>query len=90
MPHGLSGIVIARNVIFEGKAVIYQHVTIAESDKEKRTYIGQGVEIGTGAVVLNNACIGKYAKIGANAVVTHDVPDYTTVVGIPATIIKKG
>lgn len=88
LPHGLSGIVIARNVIFEGKATIYQHVTIAESDKNKITVIGENVEIGTGAVILNNVKIGKNAKIGANAVVTKDVPDDTTAVGIPARLIE--
>lgn len=87
MPHGLSGIIIARNVTFVGKVVIYQHVTIAESNKEKYTYIGAGVQIGAGAVILNNVHIGNNVKIGANAVVTHDIPDNTTVVEVPARIV---
>lgn len=86
-PHGLSGIVFARNVVFEGKAVVYQHVTIAEADKRKQTHIGDGVEIGAGAVILKNARIGKNVKIGANAVVTHDIPDDCTVAGVPARIL---
>lgn len=45
--------------------------------------------IGVGAVILNNVTIGKGAKIGANAVVTCDVPDGATAVGIPAKIIKE-
>lgn len=89
LPHGLSGIVIARNVIFKGKATIYQHVTIAEADKKSFSVIGENVEIGTGAVILNNVKIGKNVKIGANAVVTRDVPDDTTVVGIPAKIVNR-
>ena len=86
-PHGLSGIVFARNVVFEGKAVVYQHVTIAEADKRKQTYIGDGVEIGAGAVILNNARIGKNVKIGANAVVTRDIPENCSVAGVPAKIL---
>ena len=44
--------------------------------------------IGAGAVILNNAPIGKGAKIGANAVVVTDVPAGATAVGIPVRIIK--
>lgn len=66
---------------------IYQHVTIAESDKLKKTIIDDNVIIGTGAVILNNPHIGKGAKIDANAVVLTDVPDNATAVGIPAKII---
>ena len=43
--------------------------------------------IGAGAVILNNAHIGKGAKIGANAVVTGDVPAGATAIGVPAKII---
>lgn len=45
--------------------------------------------IGAGAVILNNVRIGAGAKIGANAVVTCDVPPGSTAVGVPARIIKK-
>lgn len=68
---------------------IFQHVTIAESDKNKITIIEDNVMIGAGAVILNNAHIGKGAKIGANAVVLTDVPAGCTAVGNPARIIKK-
>lgn len=88
LPHGLSGIVIARNVVFKGKATVYQHVTIAEEDKNKVTTIGDNVEIGAGAIILNNVKIGNNVRIGANAVVTQDVPDNSVVVGIPARIIN--
>ena len=87
LPHGLFGIVIARNVEIGKHVAIYQHVTIAESDKQKKTIIEDDVIIGAGAVILNNPHIGKGAKIGANAVVLTDVPDNATAVGIPARII---
>jgi serine O-acetyltransferase len=46
--------------------------------------IGPGVSIGTGAKVLGKVIVGAGARIGANAVVLSDVPEGTTVVGIPA------
>jgi sugar O-acyltransferase (sialic acid O-acetyltransferase NeuD family) len=50
--------------------------------------IGDGVFIGTHAAVLPRIRIGRWATVGAGAVVTKDVPDYATVVGVPAKIIK--
>jgi len=49
-----------------------------------RVTIGDGSYIGTGAIVLPGVNIGKNAVIGAGAVVVKDVPDGTTVVGMPA------
>tara|TARA_R110002073_G_scaffold297141_1_gene463215 strand:+ start:192 stop:797 length:606 start_codon:yes stop_codon:yes gene_type:complete len=54
----------------------------------------QKVEIGDGTWIGENACIigvniGKNCVVGANSVVTKDVPDYSIVAGIPAKIIKK-
>ena len=53
-----------------------------------RVRIGDGTWIGENAVVL--CCnIGHHCVVGANSVVTHDIPDYCVVVGIPARIIKR-
>ena len=46
--------------------------------------IGLGVEIGTGAVVLPGLIIGDHVKIGAGAVVTHNIPPNETWAGVPA------
>lgn len=51
--------------------------------------IGQDVWIGEGAVVLGGVRIGRGAVVGANAVVTRDVPPYAVVGGAPAKIIKQ-
>lgn len=51
--------------------------------------IGDGVFIGTNATVLPRIKIGRWAKIGAGAVVTKDVPEFATVVGNPARIIVE-
>lgn len=45
--------------------------------------------IGAGAVLLGDIRIGQHAQIGANAVVTHDIPAFTVAVGVPAKVIKK-
>ena len=51
--------------------------------------IGDDTWIGTNVVIAGTIKIGKHCVIGANAVVTHNVPDYCVVVGNPARIIKK-
>lgn len=51
--------------------------------------IKEGAWIGTNSVIVGNLTIGKGSVIGANSVVTKDVPDYTVVAGVPAKIIKK-
>lgn len=51
--------------------------------------INEGAVIGSRAIILSTChYIGKCARVGAGAVVTKDVPDYATVVGVPAKIIK--
>ena len=50
--------------------------------------IGDNVFIGVGAVVIGKIKIGNNVKIGANSVITKDVPDNCTVIGNPAYIIR--
>lgn len=51
--------------------------------------IGDGSWLGIHAVVLGPVRIGKHCVIGANTVVTHDIPDYSVVIGNPARIVKR-
>ena len=51
--------------------------------------LGKEVWVGRGVTILAGVTIGDYATIGANAVVTHDVPAGITVVGIPARPIER-
>ena len=51
--------------------------------------IGDNVLIAAGAKVLGNIEVGNNVNIGANSVVLKDVPDYSTVVGIPGRIVKQ-
>ncbi|WP_314720382.1 DapH/DapD/GlmU-related protein [Parvimonas micra] len=55
----------------------------------KPILIKKGAWIGAGATIMPGICIGKYAIVGASSVVTHDVPDYSVVVGNPARVIKE-
>jgi UDP-2-acetamido-3-amino-2,3-dideoxy-glucuronate N-acetyltransferase len=52
------------------------------------TRIKRGVSIGSGAVILCGVTVGEKALVGAGAVVTRDVPDHSTVAGVPARVIK--
>ena len=51
-------------------------------------HIKKGAWIGAGASVLPGVTVGRYAIVGAGAVVTRDVPDYSVVVGSPARVVK--
>lgn len=51
------------------------------------TRICRNASIGSNATILGGLSIGKHALIGAGAVVTHDVPDYAIVAGVPARLI---
>ena len=54
----------------------------------KPVLIKKGAWIGANATILPGVCVGKYAVVGANSVVTKDVPDYAVVVGNPAKVIQ--
>lgn len=63
---------------------------INDTDLEiKKTRIGSGVFIGIGARILPGVTLGNGCVIGANAVVTHDIPPFSVAAGIPAKVIKK-
>jgi acetyltransferase-like isoleucine patch superfamily enzyme len=48
--------------------------------------VGEGALIGIGAVVLPQRGVGQWATVGAGAVVTRNIPDFATAVGLPARI----
>ncbi|WP_448382593.1 acyltransferase [Desulfosoma sp.] len=52
------------------------------------TLVKRKASIGSGAVILCGVTIGVGALVGAGAVVTHDVPDYSVVVGVPARLVR--
>jgi acetyltransferase-like isoleucine patch superfamily enzyme len=52
-----------------------------------QTYVRRGASIGSNATIRCGVVIGEHAVIGCGAVVTHNVPDYAIVTGVPARII---
>jgi serine O-acetyltransferase len=86
-----SAIVIHGDAIIGDDCIIRQGVTIGNRYLHKpleAPQLGNNVNIGAGAKIFGKIKIGNNVNIGANAVVLHDVPDNSTVVGIPAKIIK--
>lgn len=89
--HGM-GVVIGETTIVGDNVVIYQGVTLGGTGKEKgkrHPTIMNNVMISAGAKVLGNIIVGENSKIGAQAVVLKDVPPDSTVVGVPARVVKS-
>ncbi len=60
-----------------------------DGEGKYKTEIGEGAFIGSDTMLVAPVKIGRGAKTGAGAVVTHDVPDGSVVVGVPAKVIKS-
>lgn len=92
-PHQLSNIFIsAHSKIGEG-CIIFQGVTIgsntlSDSKNHGSPIIGNNVYIGSGATIIGNITIGDNVRIGANTTVTKSIPENTTCVSQPSTLIK--
>lgn len=88
--HGM-GVVIGETATVGENCTIYHGVTLGgrgnSSGGKRHPDIGNGVMIGTGAQVLGPVKVGDGARIGANSVVTRDVPPGVSVMGIPAKVI---
>src|SRR5262249_41049432 len=78
------GIVIHSRTVVGSHVTVMQQVTIGGKDRGENVapVIEDDVYIGAGAKVLGGVRIGKGTVIGANAVVTRDIPPYCTVVGV--------
>lgn len=88
--HGM-GVVIGETAIVGDYVLLYQGVTLGGTGKEtgkRHPTIGNHAIVGAGAKVLGNIQIGDHVRIGAGSVVLRDVPNHTTVVGVPARICR--
>ena len=91
MDHG-AGIVIGETAVVGDDVLMYHQVTLGGTSLEKtkrHPTVGNNVLLGMGAKVLGNITVGDGARIGANAVVTHDVPPNSSVVGVPGRILVQ-
>jgi serine O-acetyltransferase len=85
LPHP-NGVVIHPDVQIGPNCLIFQQVTIGTGSRPGVPRIGGHVDIGAGAKILGGVVIGDHARIGANAVVTSDVPAGAVATGIPAVV----
>jgi len=81
--------VICDDDVFLGPSMVFTNVNnpraaISRKNHYVKTHVGKGATIGANATIVCGHDIGKYAFIGAGAVVTKAVPDYALVVGNPA------
>lgn len=81
--------VICEDDVFLGPSVVFTNVInprsfVVRKDEFKQTYIEQGATLGANATIVCGNRIGKYAMIGAGAVVTKNIAPYALVVGNPA------
>ena len=86
-----EGVTLEDNV-FCGPSIVFTNVInprshISRKHEFKQTIVKKGGSIGANATIVCGNTIGRYAFIGAGAVVTKDVPDYALVVGNPAKIV---
>jgi serine O-acetyltransferase len=86
LPHGLSGVFINGQCRIGADVVICQQVSLGfrDMDKQGAPTIGDDVIVWAGAKVVGPVTVGDRAAIGANSVVTSDIPGDTLAVGIPA------
>ncbi|MDC0472525.1 serine O-acetyltransferase [Pelagibacteraceae bacterium] len=97
--HGM-GVVIGETSEIGNNVTIYHAVTLGgispsidsenQRNQKRHPTISDDVVIGSGAQIIGPVIIGKCARVAANAVVVNNVPENTTVIGIPAKAVKVG
>jgi UDP-2-acetamido-3-amino-2,3-dideoxy-glucuronate N-acetyltransferase len=77
--------------VFLGPSMVFTNVVnprshVSRKHEYKRTPVGRGASIGANATIICGNTLGEYCFVGAGAVVTHDVPAYALVTGVPARV----
>jgi serine O-acetyltransferase len=94
--HGM-GVVVGETAVIGDDVTLYHDVTLggvspavdSESQRSQKRHptLEDGVIVGSGAQILGPITVGKGARVGANSVVTKNVPEGVTVVGVPGRVI---
>ena len=97
--HGM-GVVIGETSEIGNNVTIYHAVTLGgispsinsskQRNEKRHPTIGDDVVVGSGAQIIGPVKIGNFSRVAANAVVVNDVPENSTMVGIPAKAVKTG
>lgn len=89
--HGM-GVVIGETAVIGNNVLLFHQVTLGgiggDMKSKRHPTVEDDVIIGAGAKILGPITIGKGAKIGASSVILHDIPPYSTAVGIPGKVVK--
>jgi serine O-acetyltransferase len=86
-----GGIVVSDRAVIGNNCTISHGVTVGKANRGKNKghpTIGDNVYIGPGAKIIGNVRVGNNVAIGANCVVTKDVPDNAVVAGVPGKVIS--
>jgi serine O-acetyltransferase len=89
--HGM-GVVIGETAVIGDYCTIYHGVTLGGTGKDvgkRHPTIGNHVLLSAGAKILGPFFVGDNARIGSNAVVLNEVPENTTIVGVPGKRVQK-
>ena len=75
--------------VFCGPSMVFTNVynprsAVTRKDEYRKTRIKRGATLGANCTIVCGITVGKYALIGAGAVINRDVPDYALMVGVPA------
>lgn len=87
-----TGVVIGETAEIGDNVSIYQGVTlggVATEKKKRHPTLGNNVVVGAGATILGPITVGDNVRVGAGSVVVKSVPPNSTVVGVPAKIVKR-
>lgn len=88
--HG-TGIVVGATTVIGDDCLLYQGVTLGGTgvmQGKRHPTLGSNVMVGSGAKVLGSIFIGDNSRVASNAVVLKDVPENSTVVGVPGRVVR--
>src|SRR5690606_21767750 len=84
-----AGGVVINGAVRGGSRIYVEHQVTIGAERGSSPVLGSNIFIGAGAKILGPVTIGDGARIGANAVVVRDVPAWSTVVGVPAKVVRR-